>query len=210
MSKGKAINAIVFRRILIALFAAMILGAIGLVMFGMNLLRTTAADVNSVVTQSTTLNQTNSQTVREWNELERNKDVVERVSQIVAESKSYAYQDVIVRDLNSFADKAGIKITNFTFTQEGRTSGSRSSASSGGSADTPQPPISSATGGLKTTSVSITIETPVDYNRLLSFIHYVEQNLTKMQVASISLSRASDEQPGMVTPDSLTVEVYIR
>ena len=43
---------------------------------------------------------------------------VERASKIAAESKSYQYQDQIINDLNDFARKAGITISDITFADD--------------------------------------------------------------------------------------------
>ena len=130
--------------------------------------------------------------------LANEKEAIERVNSIVAESQSYQYQDQILSDLHSYANQSGVTITNINFSGSGD-----STASSSGT-----PPVSSAPAGLKTTSVSVTIDNPVGYNNLLRFMRSIEQNLTKMQISTVSLSKA--ESGSQVTSDALTIEVYIR
>jgi hypothetical protein len=127
-------------------------------------------------------------------ELAANRGVIERASNIVAESQSYQYQDEIIRDLNNYAAAAGIGITNYSF--ETDTAESDQTATSNVA-----PPS-----GINSTLVSITLANPIDYDSLLRFFYSVEQNLTKMQITNISLTKSGNE----LSSDALTIEVYIR
>ncbi|MFI5212624.1 MAG: hypothetical protein ACHQTE_01560, partial [Candidatus Saccharimonadales bacterium] len=62
--------------------------------------------------------------------------------------------------------------------------------------------------GVKSTSVAVTLVNPINYNNLLTFVKLIEQNLTKMQVSKIGLSK--DPSSNKIISDALTVEVYIR
>lgn len=133
-------------------------------------------------------------------QLDNNQEAVARAQQIVAESKSYQYQDVIIKDLQAIAKRANITISNFDFTAsstQANKSGSKAAASSS---------------GLRSTMVNISLDNPVNYRNLLTFLHYIEQNLTKMQVASVGLSGVTGSEGGGndVTTNTLTIEVYIR
>jgi hypothetical protein len=134
-------------------------------------------------------------------EFKNDQTTIQRVESIVAESKSYEYQDQIIADLNTYANRSGVKITSFTF-DAGTPSKTGATVST-----TPASP-SVAVAGLKSTGVSITLEAPTKYNSLMKFIHSIEQNLTKMQLASLSLTKgtASDE----VSISALQLEVYIK
>lgn len=131
--------------------------------------------------------------------IEHQSDLVARVEQIVADSKHYQYQDVIISDLRSMASRAGVTITDFNFT----------SAVAGASSTAPKKPA--PTGGLHSSTVGITLDNPVDYQSFLNFIHYIELNNTKMQISSVSLSAlAGSPNPNNVNSDTLQIEVYIR
>lgn len=136
-------------------------------------------------------------------QLAEDADTVERTKNIVADSQYYSYQDQIIKDINTYASRAGVTITGFTF--GAGTSGPGSQPAAGGTAATggakPVP-------GLKSVSVSVTIKSPVKYGNIMNFIHSIEQNLTKMQLAGISLTK--DPQSDNVTANSLTLEVYTR
>jgi TolA-binding protein len=127
-------------------------------------------------------------------ELDANREVIERARSIVADSQSYQYQDQIITDLNDYANRAGIGITNIDFSTAEVAPGTPGAA-----------PVAPA--GVKTTSVSITLKNPVDYNSLLRFIKSIEQNLTKMQISRVGLAKDTGNN---VSSEALAIEVYIR
>ena len=161
-------------------------------------LKTYASDIRSI-TADASASQNNIQTLQKvQQELLANKDVIARASDIVADSQSYQYQDQIITDLNDYASRAGISVTNIDFL-----------AADPGSATTPaQTNNTPAPSGVKSTSVSVTVKNPVVYENLLRFIKSIEQNLTKMQISRIGL--AKDTAGGGVSSEVLTIEVYIR
>ncbi len=130
-------------------------------------------------------------------DLDSKKDVVDRAASIVADSKGYQYQDQIIKDLNGYAAASGLTITNFSFITPATTAGK----------PIPTTGASAAPSGVKATSASITLKTPVDYIKLMQFIHSIEQNLTKMQLSRLTLSKgtASNE----ISTDILEIQVYI-
>lgn len=133
-------------------------------------------------------------------------DTVERTKNIVADSQYYAYQDQIIKDINTYASRAGVIITGYTFNSQtaNTTPGASQSAASTPAATTaPQ-----AVPGIKSVSVSVAIKSPVKYSSMMNFIHAIEQNLTKMQLAGVSITK--DTQSDNVTANSLNLEVYTR
>ena len=152
------------------------------------------------------------------NQMNNNPTSVARVESIVADSKSYQYQDVIITDLRAMAARAGVSIVNFDFSAGDKASGSAASSSasqatpssSGSGSATPSTTPTVAAPSLKSTTVNVSLANPVDYNSFLQFLHYIEQNNTKMQVSKVSLSAAGNAQAGKVSSDALTIEVYIR
>ncbi len=133
-------------------------------------------------------------------DLEEKSEVVERAQSIVADSQSYQYQNQIITDLNDYANRAGITITNIDFS---------AATPQGAAAATPAAPLTTPVpSGVNSSSVSATLKNPVDYNSLLRFIYSIEQNLTKMQISKVGLSK--DSASDGVTSDVFTIEVYIR
>ena len=139
--------------------------------------------------------------------LAKNSSVVERAQEIVAESKSYQYQDQIITDLNKFASASGLTITNVDFAGGNATAPSSTSTGTQQSQTQAAQPAASS---LRSTSATITLKTPVDYNAYLNFVHAIEQNLTKMQISKLSLSHDEAAGGNAVISEALKIEVYIK
>jgi hypothetical protein len=139
-------------------------------------------------------------------ELANDKDIIAQANSIVADSQSYQYQDQIVSDLNRYASASGIKITNLDFSASTSTG-----TPSSGKTPTPTPgtTVPTAPSGVKTTSVAVTMENPIGYGNFLQFLRLIEDNLTKMQVQKISLSKGTGGNDD-VSSDVLTIQVYVR
>lgn len=175
----------------------------GVFVFFYGQLRDAATDTNHTVVDAAA-SQNNIATLDKIEDfLKENSQVVERARSIVADSQSYQYQDQIITDLNDFAGRNGVTITNVDFT------GTTPPATTTTPSTTAPTPSQPTTGGIKSTSATITIKTPVNYDNLLRFLESIERNLTKMQISKVSLSRGSAEGNDIVS-DALTIEVYIR
>lgn len=217
-------NARRFRLVLIIATILAVFASIGVVTYGVKFLNSYAATVNEQViaaaSSETTLNNIRVQV----DELEKNDTAAKRAKQIVAESKEYNYQDTIIRDIERFARKAGVRVLSYNFGSTGDAatapqatpppapaqppaegtdmSGDPTQTPSGAS---PVPPTASS---LRSTVVDIAIASPVNYRNFLNFLNYIEQNLTKMQISNVSLT--GGDSPSLVTTNSFTVEVYVR
>ncbi len=143
--------------------------------------------------------------------LDSHKDDISKVNQVVADSKEYQYQNDIINDLTAFANQSGVSITSFTFTSGTGTSATSTptpTAGTGTSKTTTE--AAPAASSLKSTTVSVAITNPVDYNSLLAFINHVEQNLTKMQVSSVNLTHDPGKGKNEVSSDVFNIVVYVR
>lgn len=140
-------------------------------------------------------------------ELAKLRDAEQKATMIAAESKSYMYQNQIISDIYSMADKAGISIESIDFASPGSSQSSPAATPDG--SQTVNGSVS--TSGLKSTFANITVKNPVNYNELLAFIRYIELNSTKMQISKISL--VSQTEGGAfvgVNSDAFNIEVYVR
>lgn len=198
--KRRGLTATTLRASLSAsLFLIILVAAAGFYIVN-NGLRSLATDV-SHATADASASRTTITTLQQLQEkLEANREVIQRASNIVAESQSYQYQDEIIRDLNNYAAAAGITITNFNFDTQQATGNQDQSGQTG--AQSTAPPS-----GINSTLVSVTIQNPVSYDNLLRFFYSIEQNLTKMQITNIALTAADGSE---LSSDELTIEVYIR
>jgi hypothetical protein len=178
--------------------------------------KTVSESVNNARNSQSKINNLKSLELQLKNE--KNSDAISKVRSVVADSKSYSYQDVIIKDITAMASNANIKIQSFNFSTSGTGStgatsapapaapSTPSSGSTGDSSGTSTTPASGSS-ALKSTKAEIAIENPVSYNDLLIFLHYIEQNNTKMQLSGISISAAEDNEVSVAT---LSIEVYIR
>lgn len=204
--KSKELTATTFRILLITSLALIAAAGVGGFFLAKKQLTEVATQVSSAVSEADASSDNLENLQRLKRELSDQKEVISRTSQIVAESQSYRYQDQIIADLTKYASEAGIKITDMDFGDPGQAATSPSSAPSGGAAATANP--TPAPAGVKSTSVSVTLDNPVEYSNLLRFVRLIEQNLTKMQISRIGLSNDSSSED--VSSDALTIEVYIR
>ncbi len=136
-------------------------------------------------------------------DLEENKVAVIRAKNIVADSQQYQYQDQIINEIQAYAKSSNISITGFVF----NSATAAATPAAGAVAPTAVQPTTPV--GLKSTSVSITVKSPINYQSVLRFIHSLELNLTKMQLTGVSLTKVAGNATD-VTVSPLTVEVYTR
>lgn len=204
--KNIKLTAVSFRLILsitLFLIAGLIVAAVWLSTSKLKEFATEVSQISSDASASQDSVQTLQKTKQE---LDAQKDIVTKAANIVADSQSYKYQDQIIKDLNAYATASGLSITNFSFassTAAGTTPTTPAPAATG----TPAPAATAVPSGVKLTTASITLKTPINYVNLLQFIHSIEQNLTKMQIARITLSKGQTSRE--VTTDSLEIQVYI-
>lgn len=170
--------------------------AAGLFYVGYHQLKALATDVrNSVGVANASKNSLTSLQQTEQ-DLKANQDIVTRASRVVADGQDYAYQNMIITDLQTYANRTGLTINTIDF--------SANSANTGTSA---APAADSGTS--KTAKVTVTLKNPVNYDNLLHFMRSIEQNLTKLQIANIGLSKAGDDAKS-VTTNSLSIELYTK
>lgn len=129
--------------------------------------------------------------------LDENKDSVARAASIVADSKSYQYQDQIVQDIGSYANTAGLTVLGYDFI-------SPSAAQATGKTAAP-----TTASGVKTVVATVSLKSPVPYDRYLKFLRLIERNLTKMQVTQLDISNDL-KTPGSISSPIVTVEVFVR
>lgn len=138
--------------------------------------------------------------------IEREREVIDKTHKIVAESQSYQYQDEIIKDLGEYANQSGLTITGYIFTSD-------AAPTVGGATPAPAAPdpsvaaVGGLPGGVKSTTVDVSLKTPAPYINIMKFVQKIEQNVTKMQIASLALSNS---EGGQVDLPSLQIQVYIR
>ena len=172
-------------------------------------LKKTAKEVSEVQTQAQTSDAKLQNLALLEKQLKENSVAVDRAKQIVADSQSYQYQNQIINDLTYYANQAHISITSFTFQDSTAAASSSSSSTSSSSTSSTNSTLPASTvNGVKSTQVAIQLGGNVAYQDFLHFLYLIEQNLTRMQVADVTMSKGDD--PNTVSAQSLNIEVYIR
>lgn len=128
-------------------------------------------------------------------QLKGDEATIEKTAKIVAESQSYTFQDQVIRDLTSYAEKSGVGIIMFDF---GQKPGEKPASVPGSTANS-----------LNRTIVSIQLENNIPYRNLLTFVKSIEQNVTKMQLSGINFQPKKDD-PTQIIGSTIKIEVYLR
>lgn len=123
--------------------------------------------------------------------LETHKADVEKAATVVAETKTYQYQNQIVEDVNRYAAVAGVTVLGFNFPAQGTTAAPAGKTS------------------IKTLQATVTLQNPVPYTNYLRFLKLIEQNLTKMQITDISIT-PDTKIVGQINNPTIGLQVYVR
>lgn len=172
---------------------------VGLVIFAYSFLSKTSEEVGKMQTEAIAVDAKIQSLLASKSQLDHNSDTVKKAKNIVSESKLYQYQNQIIQDLNTYADRAGIPIKAFSFQNEPTTSAKTATSSK----RTPASPA-----GVKSTFVSIQLGDHIDYTKFLHFLSLIEKNVTRMQLLGVSISRGANNHE--ISIQSLEVKVYTR
>ena len=195
----KVLNASIARIVLSLLLLIILSAMVGLVIFAYSFLSKTSEEVGKMQTEAIAVDAKIQSLLASKSQLDRNSDTVKKAKNIVSESKLYQYQNQIIQDLNTYADRAGIPIKAFSFQNEPTTSAKTTKSSK----RTPASPA-----GVKSTFVSIQLGDHIDYTKFLHFLSLIEKNVTRMQLLGVSISRGANNHE--ISIQSLEVKVYTR
>jgi hypothetical protein len=201
-------------RLFLSISLFLVTGAgIGLFYVANSQLQTIAEGV-SKTTMDANASRNNIQTLQAiQDELKKQQDAIKRADNIAASSQSYNYQNQIISDLNVYASRADVTITNIDFAAP--TAGGSTSATPSSGMTVPDPATATpdgapavVPGGLQTATISVTLKSPVEYTKLLNFFNMLEQSVPKLQISKVNLTKS--DLGGGVSSDVLSIEVYIR
>ena len=195
----KVLNASIARIVLSLLLLIILSAMVGLVIFAYSFLSKTSEEVGKMQTEAIAVDAKIQSLLASKSQLDRNSDTVKKAKNIVSESKLYQYQNQIIKDLNTYADRADIPIKAFSFQNEPTTSAKTATSSK----RTPTSPA-----GVKSTFVSIQLGDHIDYTKFLHFLSLIEKNVTRMQLLGVSISRGANNHE--ISIQSLEVKVYTR
>lgn len=195
----KVLNASIARIVLSLLLLIILSAMVGLVIFAYSFLSKTSEEVGKMQTEAIAVDAKIQSLLASKSQLDRNSDTVKKAKNIVSESKLYQYQNQIIKDLNTYADRAGIPIKSFSFQNEPTTSAKTATSSK---------QTSTSPAGVKSTFVSIQLGDHIDYTKFLHFLSLIEKNVTRMQLSGVSISRGANNHE--ISIQSLEVKVYTR
>ena len=195
----KVLNASIARIVLSLLLLIILSAMVGLVIFAYSFLSKASEEVGKMQTEATAVDAKIQSLLASKSQLDRNSDTVKKAKNIVSESKLYQYQNQIIQDLNTYADRAGIPIKSFSFQNEPTASAKTATSSK---------QTSTSPAGVKSTFVSIQLGDHIDYTKFLHFLSLIEKNVTRMQLSGVSISRGANNHE--ISIQSLEVKVYTR
>lgn len=202
MKKATPMTPTKLRITLIVIMILLVIAGGALFLYGRSLVANYAAEAQTTAARAQDSSMDLARLKLTQATLEKEEATVTKTNQLVAESQLYVYQDKIIEDITKYAADAGLSITNITFSDTKATA-APAAAATGATTTTPTP------ANIKSRIATVTLANPVDYYKLLNFIHSIEQGLFRMRIATIGISR-SEKGDNSVTSDALSIEVYVR
>jgi hypothetical protein len=203
MSNTRHLTALKLRVILVVSLFAIVAIIVGIFYVGRQQLSTIATAVNHANADASA-SADNLTTLKKIEDtLTSKSSVVDRAKKLDATSAGYDYQNEIINDLGTYARQTGVTITGVDFSAATTTTAPAAPGSG-----TTTMPATGSTGANKPITISVTLGTAVSYTSLLNFIYATEQNLPKLQVSRLNISR-DDKTPGSVDVTSLGIDMYI-
>lgn len=204
-SVKKQINAKLLMIVLAVLMLLLVIGGVGGFLFMISKLEAYAAETTKLETEASAgdanLNVLQTLTAT----IEQEQEVIDKTHKIVAESQSYQYQDEIIKDIGKYASQSGLTVTGYIFGSEAAPAAVPAAPQA--PADANAAAVGGLPGGVKSTTVDVSLKTPAPYNNIMKFVQKIEQNVTKMQIANLALSSSDGSS---VDLPSLQIQVYIR
>lgn len=126
-------------------------------------------------------------------DLAASETAIQKTEAVVADSLSYRYQDQVIDDITSYANRYKVTIDGFDF-----------------SADTTIPTGQEKTlTTAKKTLVTVSVGNDTNYNNFLRLVRSLEQNVTKLQLTGLTITPATGSGDN-IAQTSLDLEVYIQ
>lgn len=213
MSALKQLTALKLRAMLVASLFLILAIIVGIFYIGRQQLSVIAVSVNHANADAAA-SDNNLSTLQKLQEtLKTNQSVIDRATKLDATSTGYDYQNQILDDLANYGRQTGVTFTGADFSVATATPATTSVAPATAPGATTSPVGGSTPAAtvapVKTITVTVTLDSPVSYTSLLNFIHAIEQNLPKMQISRLNISRY-DKDPTKVNVTSFGIEMYTK
>ncbi len=184
----KQIQATSVRKLLTALIVLLILAGAAGFYYGLQQVKDFAVTVSHTSADATA----SAQNVKALQQLKENlaesETLVNKANQLFSTDANY--QSQALKDVQKYASEAGLTISNTNF----------------------DPQASATTTGLIGAGHTfvISLQSPVDYKKLLQFLDSVEGNLPKMQIVSLDLTRPTSGSANEVVIGDTTIQISTR
>lgn len=182
----KQMKATSVRKLLTTLILILILAGAGGFYLGLQQVKNYAVAVSHTAADATASAQNVKSLEQLKQTLAQSSSLVDKANKLF--STESGYQSQALKDVQKYASESGLTISNTNF--------------SAGSTATPV-----VSGGH---TFVISLQSPVDYKKLLQFLNDVEGNLPKMQIISLDLSRPTGTAAGQVAIGDTTIEISTR
>lgn len=204
MNRFRNLSASSLRIMLSILLFVIVVAASAIFYFGQQQLTTVSAGVNQAVADANTSAKSLDTYKRLERELKANQTVVDRAKLLTADMSQYEYQNQIIVDLQTYAQQTGVSITTIDF-------GTTASTPTAPAAAAPAAAGDATAGGTAGKSISITItpSNPIGYTNLLNFVHAIEQNLPKMQISKLNLTRDTTD-PSKISVTDISIQMFVK
>lgn len=195
-SDGKKLNPSTLSLLLVIILIIFIGAFIAITVFFQSQLKALSIDVKNA-NNAATVSRTDLAGLKELKGyIEKEKNTIEKTKKILADSQSY--QEQILSDIEKYSSRSGITVTGVSF-EAVESKGATNGVS----------PNQAPTSGLKFATATINIKNPVPFTNVMQFIYFLEQNLTKIQLNGISMTKTSKSGQD-ITVSPLSIRIYLR
>ena len=184
----KQMKATAVRKLLTTVIVILILAGAAGFYFGLQQVKSFAL-VASHTAADATASAKNVKSLQDLKEnLAESGTLVDKANQLFSTDASY--QSQALKDVQKYASESGLTISNTNF----------------------DPGSGATTAGVIGTGHTfvISLQSPVEYKKLLQFLNDIEGNLPKMQIVSLELSRPTSGTAGQVGIGDTTIEISTR
>lgn len=190
MNKDKSMKATTTRNFLSLLMVLIILGSAVGFYFGLQIIKDYATVVSHTVSDANASGKNIEKLSALKQALTEREALVAKANTLFSTPETY--QSQALKDIRKYANDSGVVVSNTQFDK----------------AETPTSTTAISTTPATSLPVTVTLQTPVSYSKLLKFLDAIEGNLPKMQVTGVSLSRAGAGDD--ITTDKITITVSTR
>lgn len=180
--RNKPSAAAQFRMLLILCFILTIAGSAGAYLLSLDYLKDYAKEVNMKVIDSEASTRQVQQLQVLESQVDQDDGLISRAGDIFATEGNF--QSQAIRDVNRYAELAGLNVTTTTFRDNSPIPSSR--------------------------TLVVDIQSPASYQGLIRFLRGVENNIPKMEVTELNISRTSSGAGDQVNIENITIAIHIR